>query len=80
MEVLQDGKWIHTTNSFQLNIRDETGKSLLKNSLHNSPIASYALSPNKKFIVTGSENLVIKLWEKESRRCIASIINGHDSS
>lgn len=43
---------------------------------HSGPVLSFALSSDFKYVVSGSEDATVKLWDLHARRCVRSFA-GH---
>ncbi len=51
----------------------ETGEELVTLTGHKNAVTSIALSPNDLFLVSGSQDKKLKLWNLKEKRCIASV-------
>ena len=51
----------------------ETGKELLTLTGHTDKVTSIALTSDNLFLVSGSKDKTLKLWDLKGKRCLASI-------
>jgi len=75
--IINNKEVSNSPDDFKIRVFDQfSGKTLRTLVGHSAPVRILALSPNGKYIISGSDDHTIKMWNIESGACFKTI-NDH---
>jgi WD40 repeat protein len=66
LKMIQDNLFVSLSSYSVLRLWNiPSRESIYQQALHNNPLAAWAMTPNRRFLVSAAENKELKLWELE---------------